>query len=90
MVDLSEVTPEQISSEWWRLTHLYYIRTKKGERVLFSPWPEQEELYRNLHVKNVILKARQRAWTLKCINGMLKQVPTFASSWVKMDVRPTT
>ncbi len=54
---------EILADPWLRFTNLYYTKNKYGERVRFKPWPEQEEVYWNLHFLNVILKARQRGVT---------------------------
>lgn len=43
----------------WRLRHLYYIRDKDGNRVLFKPNEEQEKLFKSLHKRELILKSRQ-------------------------------
>lgn len=48
----------------WRLENLYWILDKGGRRVLFKPNAAQEELLRNLHYLNVILKARQLGFCL--------------------------
>tara|TARA_A200000159_G_scaffold163861_1_gene191529 strand:+ start:1375 stop:2835 length:1461 start_codon:yes stop_codon:yes gene_type:complete len=42
---------------------LYYIKDKKGNKVLFKPNWAQQHLYDNLHYFNVILKARQLGFT---------------------------
>ena len=47
----------------WRLSNLYWITGKEGQRVKFSPNWAQEELLRDLHYRNVILKARQIGFT---------------------------
>lgn len=52
-----------LGSQWERLNTLYYVRDKYGEKVLFRPWPEQAELYRQMHYLNLVLKARQRGLT---------------------------
>lgn len=45
--------------QYWRLNHLYHIQTKENGVQRFRMNPQQEKLYRNLHTKNTILKARQ-------------------------------
>lgn len=45
--------------QWWRLSHIYYILDKNGRVVRFKPNWAQEDLYRNLWHRNLILKARQ-------------------------------
>lgn len=54
---------ELLRDPWLRLTSLYYVKDKNGERQLFTPWPEQETLYWEMHYLNVVLKARQRGIT---------------------------
>ena len=54
---------EILADPWLRFTNLYCTKNKHGERVHFKPWPEQVELYRDMHFLNVILKARQRGVT---------------------------
>ena len=56
-------TREQLTDPWWRLTNLYWIQDKYGNRVRFEPWPEQKHLFENMWTLNVILKARQRGMT---------------------------
>ncbi|MBA0937121.1 terminase, partial [Escherichia coli] len=48
-----------MSNPWWRLNHLYKIQNEKGELVTFRMRPAQRQLFRNMHNKNIILKARQ-------------------------------
>lgn len=59
----SALSPDLLRDPWWRLTHLYYIQDKNGNRVRFAPWPEQRDLYENMWYLNVVLKARQRGMT---------------------------
>ena len=49
----------KLANQEWRLNNLYYITDKKGRRVLFKPNAAQTEFMRNMHFRNVILKARQ-------------------------------
>ena len=63
MIDWSKVTADEIIDPWWRLTNLYFIQNKQGERVKFDPWPEQIDLYHNMWYLNLVLKARQRGLT---------------------------
>ena len=49
----------QFADPAWRLNNLYWIINKDGKRVRFQFNWAQEELYRNLHYQNIILKARQ-------------------------------
>lgn len=43
----------------WRIRNLYFIKDEKGNKVLFTPNSEQEELLSNLWWFNIIPKARQ-------------------------------
>jgi len=54
---------EQYSNQLWRLHNLYYIINKEGKRVKFIPNDSQLKLYKEMHYRNVILKARQRGYT---------------------------
>ncbi len=54
---------ECLQSRYWRLNNLYYIKTKKGERVQFKMNWMQEDLFWNMHNFNLILKARQLGCT---------------------------
>ncbi|HEY7866598.1 MAG TPA: hypothetical protein VIC51_11410, partial [Psychromonas sp.] len=49
--------------KWFRLSTMYYIKDKDGNKVLFSPNTAQREYYRNSHQNDVILKARQLGFT---------------------------
>ncbi|WP_288627513.1 terminase [uncultured Citrobacter sp.] len=48
-----------LSNPWWRLNNLYKIQDEKGNLVTFHMRPAQRRLFRNMHNKNTILKARQ-------------------------------
>lgn len=48
-----------LADPWWRLNNLYLILDKDGKQVRFKPNPPQEKLFREMHTRNVILKARQ-------------------------------
>ena len=54
---------DKLSCRKWRISNLYYIKDKKGNKVLFKPNWAQQHLYDNLHYFNVILKARQLGFT---------------------------
>lgn len=43
----------------WRLDNLYWIVDKAGQKVRFVMEDEQRDFIRNLHTRNIILKARQ-------------------------------
>lgn len=59
----SELTPADIEAHfadrWWRLNNLYYIKDKKGKKVLFKPNAIQKEIHDNLWFFTIIPKARQ-------------------------------
>lgn len=48
-----------INDQWWRLSNLYWILTKDGEKVRFVPNAQQQELYDSLWHRHLVLKARQ-------------------------------
>lgn len=47
----------------WRLDNLYYIIDEHGKRVKFKMRAAQRKLLRDMHWRNVILKARQMGFT---------------------------
>ncbi|HBZ9864080.1 TPA: terminase [Salmonella enterica subsp. houtenae] len=49
----------RLSNPWWRLNHLYKVVNERGEMVVFRLRSAQRNLFRGMHNKNVILKARQ-------------------------------
>jgi len=49
---------ELLSNKLWRMSNLYYIKDKSGNKVLFQPNWAQLELMKP-HYLNIILKARQ-------------------------------
>lgn len=55
--------PKLWADPWWRLCNLYTIVDDNALDVRFTPNEEQAELYRNLHWRNIILKARQLGFT---------------------------
>lgn len=44
---------------WWRLNNLYKIENEKGQLVTFRMRPAQLRLFKAMHYRNIILKARQ-------------------------------
>lgn len=50
---------ERFSDQRWRLTNLYWIPDKKGNKVLFRPNWSQLQLLKQLTVQHLILKARK-------------------------------
>lgn len=53
----------KLADRWWRLNHLYYIKDKRGKKILFKLNWAQKQFYETLHYFNVILKARQLGFT---------------------------
>jgi len=47
-----------LSDKKWRMSNLYYIKDKSGQKILFEPNWAQLELLKP-HYLNIILKARQ-------------------------------
>lgn len=50
---------EKLSDPLWRLSNLYWIEDKQGKVVKFKPNFFQALLLKDLHPRNIILKARQ-------------------------------
>lgn len=68
---LDSQTVEQFSDPLWRLSNLYYITDKDGNRVLFQPNAAQAEYIANATSEDLILKARQLGFTtLMCLIGL--------------------
>ncbi|PXW43475.1 hypothetical protein DFO54_111161 [Erwinia sp. AG740] len=49
----------RLGDPWWRLNNLYKIENEYGELVKFRMRPAQYALFKAMHNKNIILKARQ-------------------------------
>ncbi|MEI7340461.1 terminase [Pectobacterium brasiliense] len=49
----------KLSNPWWRLNNLYKIENEKGQLVTFRMRPAQRRLFKQMHYRNIILKARQ-------------------------------
>jgi len=60
---LDDILGPQWRSLEWRLCNLYWIVDKSGKAVRFEPNPEQLDLIRNLHTRNIVLKARQKGFS---------------------------
>lgn len=54
---------EHFSDQRWRLNNLYWVTDKDGKRVRFQLNWGQDQLLRELHYLNLILKARQIGFT---------------------------
>ena len=48
-----------LKSPWWRIENLYKIQNEDGDKVTFKLRPPQRHLFKNMHSRNIILKARQ-------------------------------
>lgn len=57
------ITEENLASEHWRLNNLYYIKDKRGQKVVLKMNWAQKLLYQGLWYLNIILKARQLGMT---------------------------
>lgn len=57
------MTPKEVQDNihdyWWRLNNLYYIKDKRGQKVLFVPNAAQCDFKKHMTHLNIILKARQ-------------------------------
>lgn len=53
----------RLADRIWRLNNLYWVINEDGELIKFKMRPAQEYLLKNLHYKNIILKARQLGFT---------------------------
>jgi len=61
----------KLADKWWRMNHLYKIKDKEGNLIMFRPNPIQRQhlAERGSHRRNLILKARQFGFTtLYCID----------------------
>lgn len=58
-LDLAKLLGPEWRSLEWRLDHLYYIVDKDGHDVPFRLNPQQRAFVRNMHTRNVVIKARQ-------------------------------
>lgn len=63
----------QWQDPWWRLTHLYWILDETGTPIRFRPNEEQEQFYRALWYRNLILKARQLGFSTELLIIALDQ-----------------
>lgn len=63
VITLEALRPDLWADPFWRLNNLYCIVTEEGKVAPFRMNEEQQELFRNLHTRNLILKARQLGFT---------------------------
>ena len=54
---------ENLRNWYWRINNLYYIVNKRNEKELFRMNGAQMVLFKNMHYRNIILKARQLGFT---------------------------
>ena len=52
-----------LNDPYWRINHLYKIKDKDGKVSVFKLNKAQEKFYKNMHWRDVILKARQLGFT---------------------------
>ena len=60
---LEQLRPDLWADPLWRLHNLYHIVNEQNQVTVFEPNAEQIDLYKNLHTRNLILKARQLGFT---------------------------
>lgn len=58
-----EAIDARLADREWRLENLYTVINEDGELVKFRLRPAQRKLLREMHYKNIILKARQLGFT---------------------------
>jgi hypothetical protein len=63
VADMDAILGEHWHGLEWRLSNLYWIVNKAGHPERFDPNPEQLDLVRNLHTRNLVLKARQKGFS---------------------------
>ncbi|MCA1298030.1 terminase [Stappia indica] len=63
MAARSTIDPDQFLDPIWRVSNLYHITDKNGARVPFKPNDAQLSFLKDLHQRNIILKARQLGFT---------------------------
>jgi hypothetical protein len=66
---------KRLKSKWWRLNHLYKIKSKSGALITFKPNVIQRAYYvdRGAHRYNAILKARQHGITTEACIDLLDE-----------------
>jgi len=53
----------RLKDKQWRISHLYYIRDKNGNKIQFKPNRAQLDFMGKAHTRNIILKSRQLGFT---------------------------
>jgi hypothetical protein len=64
----------EILDKKWRLNNLYQIVNKDGDSIKFKLNSVQEDVYENLHNRNLILKARQLGMSTFAVLYLLDEV----------------
>ena len=64
----------KLGDRWWRLNNLYYVKDKKGQKVLFRPNAIQKYIYDNLWFFTIILKARQLGFGVLYFSGEMSPI----------------
>lgn len=64
---------ELLKNRAWRLSNLYYIKDKDGNKTKFRPNGPQAEFFANRHGRDIILKARQLGMTTAIQLDMLDE-----------------
>lgn len=54
---------EFLLNKEWRMSHLYFIQTRGGDKVMFVPNRAQSDFNSKKHTRNVICKSRQLGFT---------------------------
>lgn len=84
-ITLEDILGPQWTDLEWRLRNLYHIVNEDGKSVPFEPNEEQLDVVRNLHTRNLILKARQLGFCLDPDTRVL----TADLRWIRIaDVQP--
>jgi len=74
MTDFRKEFLDRMTSQQWRLNHLYCIKDKDGNKVRMKMNWAQQELLEGIHSRNLILKARQLGFTTAICIYMLDSV----------------
>ena len=60
----SDITAEKLlSDQLWRLSHLYHIIDKRGQKIRFELNSAQQAIFDDLFYQNIVLKSRQMGIT---------------------------
>jgi hypothetical protein len=81
-------TPQLLKDKFWRLSNLYYITNKHGEKILFRPNRAQLHFLKNRIQRSILLKSRQLGFTTLASIDMLDDIlfnPNFHSLLISYD-----